>query len=229
MAITLPLRPPLLGPASEFFEIERVDYVTPVKSGRVGGVTAGFPLWRGRWSLGQAVSRQTSEEWRAFVSCLRGSQRGFFAHDYGRPFPLTTPRGFAGVNRAGGGVFDGAATTWSVNLTRDVVTLSGLPAQQVLSIGDYIMWRWLGNEVPGLGRERRSLCRVVELAVASTGGVISVAVEPPLPTVTPGGAVADLANPCCVMKQDTSQSQLGEKTRTLRVTGQIAGVQDLRP
>lgn len=228
MAISLPLAPPALGPASEYFEIDRVDYSTSA-GGRSSGVTAGFPLWRCRWTLGRAIGRETSEEWRAFHASLRGVQRPFFAYEYARPYPLMTPRGFAGLTRAGGGAFAGAATTWSVNVERDVITLSGLPAGFVLSLTDYIMWRWTGDDLPGLGIQRRALCRVVQPAVANASGVISVSVEPPLPTLTPGAAVADLAKPHCVMKLDTSQTQIGEKGRTLRIDGQIAGLQDLRP
>lgn len=228
MALTFPLSPPLLGPASEYFEIERVDHQSAQTGGRVSGVTAGFPLWRGRWSLSRSLSRLTSEEWRAFVSSLRGGQRAFFGYDYGRPYPLSAPNGFAGLTRAGGGSFDGTATSWSVNADRDVVTLNGLPANFKLNVGDYGMWRWTGDAIPGAGTARRSLGRAVETLTANGSGVVAITMEPPLPTLVPGGAVFDLARPCCVMRLDTSQTQLGEKARVLRIDGTIAGVQDLR-
>lgn len=231
MAITVPIQPPggPLGPATEHFEIERVDYLSPIAGGRVSGVTAGFPLWRGRWTLSGSLSREGSEAWRAFVSSLRGQQRAFFGYDYGRPYPLFAPNGFAGFSRAGGGAFDGSALTWSVNADRDVVTLTGLPASQSMRIGDYVMWRWTGTDIPGAGTARRALCRLVEAADISGGGVVSFSVEPPLPSLVPGDSVADLARPCCVMRYDTGESQLGEKGRLLRVSGTISGLQDLRP
>lgn len=230
MPLSFPLTPPAVGPASEYFEIERVDHLSPQTGGRVSGVTAGFPLWRGRWSLGRALLRATSEDWRAFVSSLRGGQRAFFGRDYGRPFPLAYPKGFLGLTRFGGGAFDGTATSWSVNADRDEVTLNGLPANLVLSVGDYVMWKWTGAEISGAGTARRALVRAVQAATASASGVAVVTVEPPLPTLVPSGAgsTADLANPCCVMRLDTSQTSLGEKTRSLRIDGTIAAVQDLR-
>ena len=223
MAMVFPIAMPPVGPASEYFEPERIDALSPRTDGRVNGVTLGFPLWRGRWTLGQQISRLQSEEWRAFVAVLRGQQRTFLGRDYGRPYPLSAPDGFDGLVRASGGAFDGTATSWSINADRDEPTLSGFPAGFVLSVGDYIMWRWATG-----GVQRRSLVRVVQGAVANGSGVVAPLVEPPLPTVTPGGAVADLAKPSCVMKLIKGETQLGEKTRTLRIGGTIAAIQDLR-
>lgn len=222
MALTFPRAMPD-GVATEYFEPERTDFASPRGDGRVSGVTAGFPLWRGRWTLGRAMTQRRSEEWRAFVATLRGRQRTFFAGDQGRPYPLASPNGFTGLVRAGGGTFDGSATSWSVNADRDVPTLTGLPANYPLQIGDYIMWRWLTA-----GEQRRALCRAVEDATASGSGVVSITVEPPLPNLVPAEAIADLARPVCIMRQDTEATKLGEKGRNLKVDGVIAGVQDLR-
>ena len=214
---------PLHGVAAEYFEPERVDFQTPTTDGRITGVTAGFPLWRARWTLGRAISQATSEQWRAFVARCRGAQIPFYAADRGRPWPLSAPNGFAGLNRAGGGAFDGTATAWSVNAERDQPSLTNLPAGFVLSIGDYVMWRWITSSEP-----RRSLHRLVEASTASGAGAVTMRVEPPLPTLIPAGAIADLANPVCIMKLDTTETRLGEKSRSLRIDGQVAGVQDLR-
>lgn len=212
------------GVASEYFEPERVDAISPTTDGAVGGVTLGFPLWRARWTLGQSISRATSEEWRAFVAVLRGQQRTFLGYDQGRRYPLSAPAGFAGLTRAGGGAFDGSASSWSVNADRDEPTLSGFPPGFVVSVGDLIMWRWVTG-----GVQRRALCRSVRPAVANGSGVVTVIVEPPLPTLTPGTAVADMKEPTCVMKQISEETKLGEKTRTLRIGGTVAAIQVLLP
>lgn len=216
------LTPPT-GVAAEHFEIERVDFQSPTTDGRATGVTAGFPLWRARWTISDRVSQATSEEWRAFVSRCRGVQIPWYAGDRGRPFPLSAPGGFAGMTRAAGGAFDGTATAWSVNADRDLPGLTGLPAGFVLSIGDYLMWRWTTSTEP-----RRSLHRLVEATAADGTGAATLRVEPPLPTLIPAGAVADLANPVCIMKLDPAETRLGEKSRNLRTSGVVAGLQDLR-
>lgn len=216
------LTPPR-GVAAEHFEIERVDYQTPTTDGRASGVTAGFPLWRARWTIGERIAVSTSEEWRAFVRRCRGVQIPWYAGDRGRPYPLSAPNGFGGLTRAGGGAFDGTATTWSVNAARDQPTLNGLPAGFVLSIGDYVMWRWVTSSEP-----RRSLHCLVEATTASGAGTATLRVEPPLPSLIPGGAVADLAEPVCIMRLDTAETRLGEKSRNLRTSGTVAGLQDLR-
>lgn len=221
MTLIFPRAMPI-GVAAQTFELDRVDLSTERAGGRVNGVSVGLPRWSGRWTLSQQISQAASDEWRAFVTSLRGLQRPFFGFDQGRPFPKATPNGFAGLSRAGGGAFDGAATSWSVNTERDVLGLAGLPAGLILSLGDYAMLRWTTG-----GGERRSLHRVVEGAVANGSGAASPSVEPPVPAFVPGSAVADLARPCCVMKL-TSETKLGDMGRSLRISGTIVAVQDLR-
>ncbi len=223
MALTFPRPMPLIGPSSQYFEIERVDAMSPVADGRIEGVTLGAPRWHGRWTLSDKLMRAQSDEWRAFVGSLRGQQRSFLARDYDRPWPLSTPNGFAGLVRAGGGAFDGSATSWSVNADRDVATLSGQPAGLVLGMMDQVMWRWTTG-----GVQRRSLHRIIEGGVATGSGVVAVTLDPPVPTLVPGSAIADLDRPNCVMKLDASQTKMGERTRANRVGGVIVGVQDLR-
>ena len=223
MALTFPRPMPLIGPSSQYFEIERVDAMSPTADGRIEGVTLGAPRWHGRWTLSDRLMRAQSDEWGAFFGSLRGQQRAFLAQDYDHLYPLSAPQGFGGLVRAGGGAFDGSATSWSVNADRDVPTLSGLPAGFVLSLMDLVMWRWATG-----GVQRRSLHRIIEGGVTNGSGVVAVTVEPPLPTLIPGGAVADMNRPNCVMKMDASQSKRGERTRANRVGGVIVGVQDLR-
>jgi hypothetical protein len=47
-----PITPPTSGAAQQQFELQRVDYGAPEAGGRVGGVQAGFPLWKLVWTLG---------------------------------------------------------------------------------------------------------------------------------------------------------------------------------
>lgn len=219
---TFPIALPENGVASQYFEPERVDFTSQKADGRLNGVTAGWPLWHARFSFGQSISRAKSEEWRAFVARLRGQQRTFFGADQNRPYPVAYPRGFAALTRAAGGAFDGTAASWSVNADRDVISPTGLPAGLALNIGDYGMFRWETG-----GEARRSLHRAVLAATANGSGVVALTVEPPVPNLVPGDAVFDLARPCCVMKLKP-ETKIGEMTRTQRVDGVVAAIQDLR-
>lgn len=221
--ITYPRDMPSGGIISQSFEPRRVDYASPSVGGRFTSVTAGPPLWAMTMTLRDGDESEVAE-WRAFIASLRGAQRTFLAGDLTRPFPKAYIDGFAGLSRAAGGAFNGAASSWSVNSDRDLPTFNGLPAAFDLSYGDYAMWRW---ETGGV--KRRALARVIEPAIATSGGVVAVAMEPPLPTLVPAGAVADFAKPQCVMRMLTDESQIGELDALHSAAGTLAAVQDLRP
>lgn len=222
MAITFPRAMPLTGPARQRFEIQRVDFLSPEASGRLGAITAGFPLWSATWSLGTFGSAR-SDEWRAWVSAQRGPQRLFLGRDYARTFPLAYPGGFGGMVRAGTSTpFTGAATSWSQTIDGSgtpVLTLNGLPAAFAGGYGDYVDFRW--------GTFKRALVRALEPAVASGSGAISFSIEPAIPSLVPVDAVAHLDGPACLMRL-TSDTDVGEIDRRLSVTGgKIVALQDL--
>lgn len=222
MALTFPLSLPTVDLSSNRFEIGRADLVSPEVSGRIGSVSVGFPLWQARYTF-KDVSEEAADEWRAFVSVLRGPQRTFYGRDLTRPLPKKYPNGFAGMTRAGGGAFAGAATSWSVNGTRDGLTVNGLPAGFQLSVGDYGMFRWVTG-----GQQRRALIRAVEAGTASGAGVLTgLTFEPALPTVVPAGAVFDLLNPVCIMKL-LPETDLGEVDALGMISGQVVATQELR-
>lgn len=223
MTITYPRRMPVGGVVSQSFEPRRVDYSTPSVGGRMTSVTAGSPLWAMSMTLRDGDEDEVAE-WRAFFVSLRGVQRSFLAGDLTRPFPKAYADGFTGMHRAGGGSFDGAAAGWSINAGRDRADLSGLPANLELSTGDYLMWRWVTG-----GVQRRALGRAIEPAVATGGGLVSIAFEPPLAGLVPGTAVADLARPECVMKMVPDKSEMGELDALHSASGALVALQDLRP
>lgn len=226
---TFPLAMPAAGPGSMAFELKRVDFLSPAAGGRIQGVAAGVPLWLGRYTLGGALGARRSDEWRAFVDLLDGPSRYFLGRDYRRPFPLAyLDSQFAGLTRAGGGPFDGSATTWSQTLTSDkqpLLDLEGLPAGLVLSRGDYVGFRWTTG-----GEDRRHLVRLAEPAVADGSGVAAaLAVRPAVHTVVPSTAVAHLDNPACLMKLVPNETNLGEIDRRGSLSGVVVGLQDLQP
>lgn len=227
MALVFPLTPPASGPASQTFEPKRLDFLAPEASGRLGAMSGAFPLWSAEWSLGQALSQDLSDQWRAFLSALEGPRRLFLAHEYGREFPRAYSRGFGGMATAGGGAFSGAAGSWSQSIASDgqaLLTLTGLPAGLALAAGDYVDFRWTTS-----GQARRSMVRALAAATADGSGVVSgMVVTPAVPTITPGSAVAHLDNPACLMRL-SPQTQISPMDRRRIAGARIQAIQDLLP
>ena len=207
MAITFPRSMPRRSLATQKFELERIDYLSPTVGAGIGSVTAGAPVWAAEWSL-TGMTEDQVEEWRAWLTSLRGSQRPFFGADQRR----SIPRAYKKTGLPPG--FNGDATAWSVNADRDVVTPT-LPASFILMTGDYIGFRW--------GANGRTKVRLLEGRV----GTGPVTVEPAVPTVVPGNAVAYVLNPVCVMKL-TPDTEFGAMGVDGQMAGKISAIQDLR-
>lgn len=220
-----PVAMPTMYVAIQEFELQRVDYLSPEASGRIGGVQAGFPLWSVVYTLGR-MPDDWSDTWRAFIANLRGQTRRFV----GFPLERTLPKAYMETGLPIG--FSGAASGWSETINADgdsELTLTGLPAGFVLSTGDYIEFRYTATEDAIAGLEWRALVRTVESATASGGGTATVIVEPPVPSSVPPAAVAHLDNPGCTMALVSDQSSLGPVDRLYSINGgQITAIQDIR-
>lgn len=219
MAIVHPQRAPGWW-SRQRFEIERVDHLSPENGGRIGAVTAGFPVWTASWDLGR-VGPDRADEVAAFVDSLNGAQIPFLAWDVSRPWPKAHPAGFGGMVRAGGGAFDGTAATWAADSSRQQLTLTGLPANLALSVRDYVGFAWETE-----GEARRALVRTLESARADADGALTVEVRPALPTLIPPEAVATLKRPDCLMRL-TPETEIGDMDRRRQVRVRIVARQDL--
>jgi len=210
MAITFPRAMPSRGINLQRFELKRSDHLSPVLSGAVGSVTAGWPLWEAVWSWAE-MDEGRSAEWHAWIDSLRGSQRLFYGCDQMR----RVPRAYRQSGLPAG--FSGNATSWSVNSTREVVTLNGLPAGFKLLPNDYIGFEWGSTK-----------CTKVKVLEAGTGTSISVTVEPAVPNLVPASAVARVKDPRCLMRltPDTALDPIGV-TRSL--PGTLLAIQSLIP
>lgn len=231
MILTLPQTPS--GIARVNFDIERVDFGAPQAGGRQGGVQAGWPLWQARFELDR-VDPESADLWRAFFARLRGRIRRFYSWDVTRPFPLKYRGGFAGLNRAAGGAFDGSALGWSQTIITGGdarLALTGLPVGLEISVGDYIGFKWDAAGAAAGSFERRTMSRAVLATTAGGGGVAQIIVEPPIdPRVVPAGAIAHFDNPRCVMQLIPEESELGPiGTGAALGGGAILAIQDLRP
>ncbi|MDP3853149.1 hypothetical protein [Phenylobacterium sp.] len=225
MALTFPLAMPANWVGQQVFEPSRLDYASPETGGRFGGVTAGPPRWAAEWSVANAITDVTSDQVRAFVAALRGAQKRFYGKDVSRPYPRLYMGGFTGLLRAGGGSFDGSATTWSQSTGaggQALLTLTNLPAALQLSIGDYVGHRWTTGSLA-----RRGLTRLLESATTDGSGNVTVAIEPAIPGLTPSDAVAYLDNPVCIMGLVPGETRLTDMDRRRRVGGRIVAVQEI--
>jgi hypothetical protein len=225
MTLTFPRAMPVNAPSQQSFEPAAQYYGAPENGGTVGGVQAGFTRWKAQWTLG-ALSQAGSDEWRAFIASLN-TKRLFLGRDYDRPYPNGYLKGFTGLNKAGGGAFDGTVTSWSQSVSGGVPTLSltNLPVGLVIANGDYVDFRWTTS-----GVARRSLVRSVDVAqTADSSGDLSFVCEPAVPSITPGGAVAHLDMPACLMRLDDGQQPLGALGRRRVAGGTVSATQVLLP
>ena len=229
----LVLQMPDRGVATQTLEPEEVDAAAPERSGYLGGITLGAPLWRGQWGLSRNLTREASDEWRAFFARLRRSGRGFFAWDRERPFPKAHRQGFERMTTAGGAPFTGSASGWSQTIDSDgnaMLELTGLPSGLSLGLGDYIGFRWDASGSAAGTHDRRTMVRCVGTATANASGVALVMVEPAVPVlVVPSGAQAHLDRPGCIMRLVPGESALAPMDNRTKIGGgTINAVQDLR-
>jgi hypothetical protein len=223
-----PIEMPTLYVAQQEFKLQRVDYMAPEASGRIGGVQAGMPLWSGAWTLGR-MPEDDSDDWEAFVDGLRGAARRFIGRDLKRQYPKLYPDGFGAF-----GAFTGQASSWSQSIVTGgdcqlTLHLGAAASGLVLSKRDGIDFRYNATETSVAGLAWRALVRVVSGGTANGSGVVTVTVEPPIPTAVPGSAVAHIDEPGCVMAPVNDQTTLGPIDRLYSINGgQIVGVQDIR-
>jgi hypothetical protein len=219
---------PTMYVAQQQFSLQRVDYMAPEASGRIGGVQSGMPLWSGVWTLGR-MPEDNSDEWEAFVDGLRGATRRFIGRDLKRQYPKLYPDGFGAF-----GAFTGQASSWSQSINSDgdcllTLHLGAAAAGLTLSKRDGIDFRYTATETSVAGLGWRALVRVVSGGTADGSGVVTVTVEPPIPTAVPDIATAHIEQPGCVMVLVGDQSSLGPIDRLYSINGgQIGGVQDIR-
>lgn len=236
----LPIEMPERGGSQQYFEPEPVSYLSPEGGGRIGAVQAGAARWEAEWTLGR-IGARVSDEWRAWVAQVQQSSRPFLARDRARPFPLRYSGGFAMMTLPDAtGPFTGAAAGWSQTIDDQGdawLTLQALAAGLILSIGDYVGFRWDAAEGDEGNMARRALVRCASGGMADEDGEVTVRIVPPLPVagegligVVPDTAIAHLDRPACVMKLVPGQRRLGAIDRRLAVaSGTIRATQELLP
>lgn len=192
-------------------EIQRLDYLSPVVGGRLTSVTAGWPLWALE-AEPRFRTEAEAEAFAAFLDGLRGPQTPFLAGPE-RPLPLAHAKGLPGG-------WNGDAATWSINVTRDQLTLAGVNAQTVLMPGDRVGFRWKTG-----GEDRATMVKVI---TGAAGAAPSLTVEPPVPRVVPGAAVAHVFKPQALFKL-TPETEVGAMESSRTRFASVAALQTLLP
>lgn len=170
------------------FELVRQDAVN-----RAGGrllTNALFdPYWRAKVTT-VALDRRERARWQAWNLSLKGAKNAFLMYDPDRQHPLAYGKAVLGLPRASGGLFDGTATIDAVTPT--TATLSGLVANYLASDGDHVSIQ--------LTTGRRTVHMVQEPVAASSGGVVTLLVEPPIIGTVSLVQPAQLVRARCTMR-----------------------------
>jgi hypothetical protein len=103
-------------------------------SGRVIVKDFGSPLWQ-LTAQSKRLSVNELDYWRARLNGMENGIATFYGYSLSRTYPIAYPRGSwpTGVSFSGT-----TAALASVNANRKAVTISGLPAGYVVSVGDYV-------------------------------------------------------------------------------------------
>lgn len=176
------------------FEPQYQNTVSPFR----GGLVQVFNLATDLWAMNFATVKmdyQQGTEYMAWLHSLRGGLRTFRAWHPLRRFPFLYPNGFASMTRGTGGAFDGTATLTAIGVSRDTITLTQLPSNFAISIGDMVSF-----PMTGAGQ---CLLRVMEAATANGVGTVTLTVEPWVPlAATAGTNQVTLVKPWCLAVVD---------------------------
>lgn len=169
------------------------DYQTshaPEQGGELNAIILGPARWRAEYSSAQMREPELSA-FRAWLASMENGVGTFYASDPTKLLPCAYPDGFGALTRHGGGAFDGTATSWSVDGTRKVLELTGLPSTFEVTAGDLVSFSW--------DTSKRYLTRALE-SVAAVDGVAEFECSPRIESFVDAGAVATFAAPSCVMR-----------------------------
>lgn len=219
MAIVFPRALPSLRMIPGPFDLQRNDVTPQEASGRLISVERATPLWRATFAT---TCRNEAEwgVWTAWTSSLKGAAKRFYGRDLSRKYPLYYRTGFDGLLSAGGSAFIGVCGPYSLNSTRDEITLTNLPPSLRLTYGDYVGLVW------GAGA-KHSLHRILTDANANLSGVGAWNIEPSVSLVVPADATPQLSAPVCLMRIVPGTLDLPREWKNRPV--RFEAIQDLVP
>lgn len=168
--------------------------------GQIRGSVAD-PIWRATVTLADCGPREAAER-DALLDVLRGP---------GAEFHLCHPLIEAPARDPDGAVLGAAAVTiGAIDADGKRLTLSGLPANYILTRGDLLSYAH--------GADRRALHRVVTAqAHADASGNLQIEVRPHVPATAVAGAAVQLVRPFCIAQIEAGSAK--RDTDVLRKSG----------
>lgn len=176
------------------FDVTPIGGFSRAASGQIAfQQTVGGALWELSLTT-MGLNSADYDLWHSFILSLKtgGTFKGFDPR-LNRNYPLAYGTAAVGMARAGGGTFDGTASITAAG--GEVISLGSplfLPANFIVTVGDYISFAWLGGQY---------IVKAMETKVADGSGVLAnLSVSPWLRS---GGTVpvtASLVDPYCLMK-----------------------------
>lgn len=179
---------PFTMPEAEFVEasISLPIYgqsVNRLRGGAVRTRTIGHGYRTARMRT-RPLNRVQRGAWRAFLANLRGAENVALLWNPHECYPAAYTS-FAGMVRYGGSAFDGTCGVASIVSVREV-SLAVLPVGFVFSPGDRIGFIESG---------RYFLADVTQGATASASGVVTITIEPELPSIFTDAATVNFYRP----------------------------------
>lgn len=183
MALTFPLSLAAfidkLGTAEVTFSVKEALGFSLTRAGETISSDVAPRLWQGRVAIAGDLNRVGAEA-AALINVIKGAGATFFVRHKSFIGPRNDPYGTL--------VSGYSPVVSAANANFRTLTLSGLPANYKLAIGDKLSWVYSG---------RYALHEVVENVTASAGGVATFDIQPPMRSgVAPGIAVV-LVKPFC--------------------------------
>lgn len=192
MAITYPRPIPGGCMATDTMRLIRTETVAQLVSGVVQTTQLGMPRWKCDYTTKSMRGMAERKMWRAWLDSLNGAMQTFLGHSPMQIWPTAYPRGYAGINRAAGGAFNGQADVTAITTT--TITIAGLPASFVLGAGDMV----------GLiDTSRYGLHRIMEDNIGNLDGTMVITVSPFVNlSIFKIGSKVNFAKPVCEMILD---------------------------
>jgi hypothetical protein len=134
----------------------RQEDMSPIASGEFLSHDLGPPLWE-LDVQSPPLPHATIEQCRARLRALDGSSQAFYAYNPLLKYPQSDPAGVI--------LGSSSVVIASINANRKAMTLSGLPAGYVMTVGDYFHVDY------GSSPYRRALIQIIEGVTADGSGV----------------------------------------------------------
>ncbi|NTJ00358.1 hypothetical protein G6L07_08470 [Agrobacterium rhizogenes] len=173
----------LLKIASVVWDVQRNDELSGSGDGRVWQAELAPPLWTGTVTLADMYNAE-AKQIAARIRKLHGAQEALFLYDPLSKYPQADPDGAA--------LGASAVKVAAVGGNFDALSLKGLPASYVLTVGDKMQIAYSSNPT------RYAFLEVSETVVANASGITATfSVFPFVPTGIAAELMVTLTKPAC--------------------------------